>query len=528
MKKLLALTLLLTTAFALTTCGSTGTSVPKAENGTRQTASAPTPQAPYFSGNGRKGTSLAILVPAGTNLTNDVAYLPNHVQGRFVSDLTKFSAMDVLDRQSLEKVLIENESGIYAEGQDFAELGKIAGKDYYLSGSLTKTASAYALQVQITNTKTGNTEASYSGSCMAQELDDFTAVKKASLDLLTQMGVELTSRGREELLEAGSEQSINAETALAKGITAQRSGTTVETLAYYYQAAAFDPSLAEAVSRASVMSADISSGNIGQNVRNDIAWRDAWVARLTETENFFRDYIKTMPSYDFVYSTDLNVGATNYQDRTVSIGCEVELLFRPTSMVWFDTMNRVVNTVKAGLFETGRAEAWGLAKWPIYYDNEYLSPWTLYKVSNGKNPFDNYEGYYTIVMDLVNNEGVSLGSQSFSFRYGWYNDDPEQQGYNKYHATYTLNVRPRRNPASPGMVLSDIWQRVTFPAVNADLITDKLTLKVVSVDGIAAETAVRDGYIRITTKGEYDQSRWDNIRSAYNQPRRILGPGPSF
>ncbi|GHU69041.1 hypothetical protein FACS189450_01130 [Spirochaetia bacterium] len=239
MKKLITLTLLLSAAFALNSCGSTDPSAVKTGNGKQQTV-------PYFEGNGGKGTSLAILIPEGKNLTDTEAYLPTLVQGVFVTDLSKFSAISVLDRQNLEKVLKEAESGIYQSEVDFVQLGEIVNVGYALTGSLTKTASGFAMQIQIADIANGLTKASYTGSCTAQELENFTGIRKASLDLLTQMGVQLTAKGREELTETGSQQTINAETALAKGITAQRSGTTVEALAYYYQAADYDNSLAEA------------------------------------------------------------------------------------------------------------------------------------------------------------------------------------------------------------------------------------------------------------------------------------------
>ncbi|GHT56848.1 hypothetical protein FACS1894109_07190 [Spirochaetia bacterium] len=245
MKKLLALALLLTAAFALYAGG--GKEEPKAPvpaaSGTQQTAPAslptpaptpapapvaapvpppppPVPQNPYA------GKRLAILIPEGKNLSAAETYLTSLVQGVLVTDLSKYSAMTVLDRQNLEKVLKETESGIYKNEEDYLKLGEIANVGYALTGALTKTTSGFALQVQIADTANGGeTVASYSGSCTAGELDNFTGIKKASLDLLTQLKFELNDRDRAALLGAGSEQSQKAETALAQGITAQKSGT---------------------------------------------------------------------------------------------------------------------------------------------------------------------------------------------------------------------------------------------------------------------------------------------------------------
>jgi hypothetical protein len=339
-----------------------------------------------------------------------------------------------------------------------------------MTGKILKTQSGYALQIQITDTQSAQTAASYSGNCTVAEIDNYAAVKKASEDLLTQMGVSLTDKGRQELLGINT-QAGNAETALAKGITAQRNGTTVETLAYYYQAAAFDPSLAEAVSRASVLSADISSGNIGQNVRNDIAWRDAWLARLTETENFFREYIKTPPPYDLVYSTELKQGTVDYNNRTVSMSFGIELL--SASIAWFDTMEKVANTVGAGLNATGRATTWGLS-------------WPSKMVSQGATPFASQDKTLSFIAELVNEDGITIGRMNYALPYGW----------NITLRSGGIGATPKPNGS---------WN-VTFQAVKADLITDKLTIKIISIDGVAAETAGKDGHIMIAANPEYDQS----------------------
>jgi hypothetical protein len=71
------------------------------------------------------------------------------------------------------------------------------------------------------------TAASYSGTCTFAELDDLSGVRRASLDLLKKMGVEPTELTRTELAGAASANQVNAQTALAQGITAQRQGSEV-------------------------------------------------------------------------------------------------------------------------------------------------------------------------------------------------------------------------------------------------------------------------------------------------------------
>jgi hypothetical protein len=56
---------------------------------------------PYFTGDGGKGLSIAILVPQAVGFAEDQGYLSSLAQGEFVSAFTDYSAISVLDRQRL-------------------------------------------------------------------------------------------------------------------------------------------------------------------------------------------------------------------------------------------------------------------------------------------------------------------------------------------------------------------------------------------------------------------------------------------
>jgi len=164
---------------------------------------------PPYTGNGGKGLSMAVLPPDAKGIATEQNYLPTLVQGVFVSDMSKYSGISVLDRQSLEKVLKETESGIYTSSADFVELGKVAQVTSAMTGSITKTTSGYALQISVTDTSNGMTKASHSSNCTIAEFDNFTGIRRASLDLLTQLGVELTAQAKSELSAASATICVN-------------------------------------------------------------------------------------------------------------------------------------------------------------------------------------------------------------------------------------------------------------------------------------------------------------------------------
>jgi hypothetical protein len=50
-------------------------------------------------------------------------------------------------------------------------------------------------------------------------------------------------------------------------------------------------------------------------------------------------------------------------------------------------------------------------------------------------------------------------------------------------------------------------ENISFSNVNANDITDHMTVKIVSVNGIDAETIAKTGYIRISTGAVRDRTR---------------------
>jgi len=252
---------------------------------------------PLLTSNNGKEISLGISVPKSQGLSQDQDYLPVLVQGVLVDTMKKYSEISVLDRVSLDRVISETLDPTFEDNLDIVRLGHVAQVGNWLTGNIIKTSTGYNLLLNITDTTpNAKTVASYNGTCTVKEFEDYSAIHKASLSLLDQMGIELTQKAKNELGKASAPQYIVAQTALSQGIIAQHSGNTVETMAKFYEAATYDPSLYEAVFRANTLSenvrmaniqtaanirtaaniqtATISTGNIGDDIRNKIAQYD--------------------------------------------------------------------------------------------------------------------------------------------------------------------------------------------------------------------------------------------------------------
>ena len=62
---------------------------------------------PYFTGFGGEGMRLGILVPQSQGLNENQAYLPSMIQGVLVSNLSRYSAISIHDRVSLDRIIAE-------------------------------------------------------------------------------------------------------------------------------------------------------------------------------------------------------------------------------------------------------------------------------------------------------------------------------------------------------------------------------------------------------------------------------------
>ena len=441
-----------------------------------------------WTGNGGSGIRLAVLEPEGKGLSKDEQWMLSLIQSSITGDFNKFSAMTIIDRQNLERIFAEWEesmSGAYSD-EGRIRIGQLANASHILTGTITKTPNAFMLELSVTDVASGQRKASYSPRPVAaRAIENLSAVKEATADLLGQLGVNLTARGREDL-KGITALRIQAEAALARGVVAQRQGTEVAALSYYFQAATLDASLLEAVNRSSVMATNISSGNIGDDTRNDIIWRRQWVARLTEAEQYFNDLFRTnILPYTLFYSTEIIPGDVNYQTETQTLSINTNL--RATgAWAWLSSVERALQAVWDGLEATKRKEVWGLQSWP----------WQ--GVTNLR-PFEQKTNNFTITAELVNSRNAVIGRVDFQARGTW------------------RFVNDGRN--RPQIQISDDDRKqISFRNVKADDITDRITIRIATVNNMDASIAAQTGVLQIKAISKAD---WDS-NILYTMRRNVI------
>jgi len=419
--------------------------------------------------------TLTIAAPKPIGLGDNEEHLPALVQKEFVDNF-KNNGLKVLDWESLGDQYDILLSPFFDDNsEESSDFGHLPPTSHRMGGSITKTTTGYTLHMNITNNNNKMTEASYSGNFSFAELDNLTGIGRASLELFQRLGVPVTSQMRDKLTKAAEKNQVEARTALARGITAQRQGT-VEALNYYNQAAIYDPALLEAANRLSRLSISVSSGNLGEVIRNDIADRRNWVALLTETEQYFDSFRRSqsMP-YTLFYLNDIKRGTTNYQNETVTLSTETYLY---SSGVWSLSIERTLQAIYDGLRATGKANDWRLNNWPQ-------------RGVTNLNAFSDKRDNFSVVFELVNNQNKVIGRQTLQAGGSW-----------------SLNWSGR-----PSINLSSADRRtLNFQNINPNDITDNLTIRIATVNGIDSETAARDGILQIRSISKEEVAANDRFR----------------
>jgi uncharacterized protein (TIGR02145 family) len=425
---------------------------------------------PNFTGTGGKGITLAVLEPTGKGLAESEQWMLSLIQGSITGDFNKYSAMTIVDRQHVEKIMTDiaqaMASGHYSD-ETMVKIGHMTNARYILAGVVSRAANAIMFELAVTDAESGERKASYPPRSISIEgLQSLATIKAASADLLKQLGVELTAEGLEELLRPLPVTQIQAQTALAHGVTAQRLGTEVAALSYFYQAAALDTTLLEAANRSKIISANISSGNIGADVRNEILWRKEWIAKLTEFEESFRKIIDSAaPPYSFLYSTEIQRGEVDFKMETIDLEIGTNLRANKS---WMNSIEQAANSVykelNAGLNATKKRNDWGLGNWPSQGVTK-VNPFESSFISRPSKQYD-----ISIEFELLNDKNQVIGKQTLK-------------------RTQDFRLRPSSNNEKIVNDYGEDLNRVYFNRVNANDISDNLTIRIASVNGGKPENA---------------------------------------
>ena len=404
-------------------------------------------QISYWTGDGGRGMRITVAEPRGIGLSAEEQSLIPQIQNTIIGSFNRYSAMTVFDRQNLENILREQRLSmdfIFSD-TDYIRIGHLTNANLVLFGSITKISNNYILEIAITDIETGERKVSYLPKQVSLlALENLSAVREASADLLGQLGINLTANALQELRSSADTAKIQGENALAKSMAAQRQGSMAEAYTYIFQAAELDPTLrAEALNRISVMSANVSSGILGQAARNRQQEHDEWRTIVNAARNFYANHLP----YEFVYDTNIwQVGSQSFERRTANYSINISLI--PTD-AW-----KTINDLRQGLSRARRNDTWN-------FSLDQIGPREI-----------------TVTVQIINENNTVLSTASHRF----------SNTYNSRQPT------PGRNNAT-----------LTFRNVSIDNFTDRVTIRVTSINEIPAQRAGETGLIQILSLSDYDR-----------------------
>ncbi|MDR0684122.1 MAG: tetratricopeptide repeat protein [Spirochaetaceae bacterium] len=415
---------------------------------------------PLFEGDGGKDIRLAVLEPELRGAAASDVWLPVYVQGLLHSILRKYSAMTLIDRQNLNQIITEQDlaaNGRFSES-DFISLGNLTNAEYFLTGTVQKLPGGeFSVSLSITGSGSGESRASFMGNGTAEALQNGTLINGAVEDLLSQLGVELTETGRRSLV-TGRYMAAQAEVGFARGLAAQQSGAAVEALLNYSQAAAFDPSQLESLTRLGSVSSEISGGSVSANILNDIQARNTWVEVFREVAAFFNSHLP----FEITYDPNLvQIGTTDYAKNRVELGMWIRA---EPSAAGFTALNSLIE----GLEKTGKREAWGFAGWPLRDIRPRTTGTVLFP---GVSSFS-----FAVQTALVNERGKVIARGSITLK--------------------TKKIGFKAGDASVQAPEGALAQ-VVYPKVNAQDLTPTLTVVIAGVNGMTGREISETGYMRI-------------------------------
>jgi hypothetical protein len=417
-----------------------------------------------YEGDGGEGKTLAILRPTTRGNLDEDEWLVELIPNVLTSVFKNFSAIVIVDRSNDAAVRAEQDraqSGYISDesGAD-AAIGHEIAAQYQLSSIIQKIPSSntFDMTITITEVRTNTIAVFYNneGRNAAFEMRDASAVKQAARYLLEKMGVELTRTGVRNLLDSASEANIN----MARGITAQSQGKTIDAQAYFNNAISFDSSLKEARDRLRVINTEIVN-SAGGEIKNDVRNHDLWQDYLKSFDQFYQDH----PPFQLVYTQAINTDNIDYDNRLYEISISVGI--RRTTLI--QAMQNNMNSINTDLIGTGNKDRWKFTSWPdsspVFARSEDNYPPRSFKVT-------------AAVLDADKPNATPLATVDFEL----------------YGKLVLYNGRIYAD--------AEMDKILTFPKIHyntADDIPENLLIKILSIDGKDGDKANSDGYVTLTS-----------------------------
>ena len=204
-----------------------------------------------------------------------------------------------------------------------------------MTGTITKRSGTnrFMLELIVTETETSTVLASHSNTYSDPE----QAVKRATEDLLFQLGLRLSDAGRQRLYQTSSEDTI----ALARGLNAEREGQNLQALNYLFSAQNFESTASQAAASLAVVQTTQQSAGVGASVIDHFMRQDFFQNRLNEYNTFYDSHVPFELFYTEPRAVNMSGSKTGTMDtRQFDLGFKVGLRWNQDQI---NVMERVLN-----------------------------------------------------------------------------------------------------------------------------------------------------------------------------------------
>ena len=411
-----------------------------------------------FEGNApAKIPTIGILKPEGSYLSADEQWIPDMIKSAMNNNFRKFASgrimvMNIADEEALNNEITKSLSG---SNDELSLTARMAARSL-MTGKVIKIQGTtwFTLEFIVTDTETHQIIATYSQNHSDIELIEGIAVNKAVESLLKDLNVRLNDAGRYALYGVSNE----ADTALAKGLSAAESGQGLQAMNYLFNAASYNTT----ASQASAPLAVVQSRNLrelqgaGAIVMDFFQRQELWQNRLDDFNSFYDSHAP----FELFYTSPTPTNMRGAGDNRA-----YDLHFK-TGLRWNQNQISVMEKVLQEYILTG------LYKNPP----QDIQRWELRGLPDDSRLFKGPDNFiYNLIINVENERGEIIASSPIRLNASLY----------RYQ----------------DRIYADCVQEIDAVISNIkyipDQITPQLNFRIVSINGVDIKTVGESGFIRV-------------------------------
>ncbi|MBQ4378668.1 MAG: SUMF1/EgtB/PvdO family nonheme iron enzyme [Treponema sp.] len=158
----------------------------------------------YYIGDGGRGQSILIYESRMEGSKNDSEFVTSMIKKDVISNLSLYSALNVIDKdqQEIVKKLQRESENIEYDDSDPIEIGKLIQAKKYVTLTTAFISGKYRISFEIFDIETGSAAGGYNSKNLYDQKDDYIlkAPREATAEILSQLGIKLSPSGKRSLL----------------------------------------------------------------------------------------------------------------------------------------------------------------------------------------------------------------------------------------------------------------------------------------------------------------------------------------